>query len=460
MLRPSEAARRISPTTDLIPAEASSWPVDHFANPNAALPSEPFPAELSPVDLNRHHTAKQQISSWKGYSPTPLVPLADIASACGLGMIYAKDEGGRFQTGSFKSLGAPFAVCEILREVAAAHAGRHVYAEEIVQGIHKHAVAAVTIATASDGNHGVAVAWAARMFGCRSIVYMHGGVSEGRAQMIRDLGGVVLRCQGNYDESVRRCAADAATSGWPLVQDVSWDGYEQVPRWIYQGYTVLAGEIAEQLNGVPPTHVLINTGVGGFASAVCGHLWELWQDRRPRFITVEPTLADCVLRSGRAGELQVVPGDLDTIQAGLGCGEVASIAWDLLKSGTNDFVAVPDEVVGPTMRLLAGNSPPVIAGESAVAGLAVLVAAAAQPALKAKLGLDAESRVVVVVCEGATDPVIFEQCVGQSVQQVNASKFYTSLSSEARGMGKSAIPLPSESFRSTYQGQTDVKSRL
>ena len=171
---------------------------------------------------------------------TPLVSLNHIAKACGLGSIHAKDEGSRFGAGSFKALGAPFAVCQILREVAAAAAGRDVLATEISSGLHTHITMAVTVATASDGNHGVAVAWAARLFGCRSIVYMHGGVSEGRAQMIREMGSVVLRCDGTYDESVRRCAQDAAASGWQLVQDVSWDGYEQVPRAIYQGYTVLA----------------------------------------------------------------------------------------------------------------------------------------------------------------------------------------------------------------------------
>ena len=209
--------------------------------------------------------ARAQISAWSGYSPTPLVELDDIAAACGVGkvegalllalcivrsgraqsglkslspaflrQIYAKDEGSRFGVGSFKSLGAPFAVCEILREVASAALGREVLTEEIIRGDHKHVTETVTVATASDGNHGVAVAWAAKTFGCRSIIYMHGGVTEGRADFIRGLGAVVCRFEGSYDDSVRRCAADAAVSGWPLVQDVSWQGYEQVPRWIYQ----------------------------------------------------------------------------------------------------------------------------------------------------------------------------------------------------------------------------------
>jgi len=119
--------------------------------------------------------------------------------------------------------------------------------EEIIRGDHRHITESVTVATASDGNHGVAVAWAAKLFGCRSIIYMHGGVTEGRATYIREMGAVVCRFEGTYDESVRRCAADASVSGWPLVQDVSWEGYEQVPRWIYQGYTVLAGEFVEQV---------------------------------------------------------------------------------------------------------------------------------------------------------------------------------------------------------------------
>jgi len=189
-------------------------------------------------------------------------------------------------------------------------------------------------------------------------------------------------------------------------------------------------------------------------------MWEVFGEERPRFITVEPTLADCVLRSGRAGSLQVVPGDLDTIQAGLGCGEVTPIAWEILQTGTDDFVAVPDEVVAPTMRLLANNSPPVVAGESAVAGLAVLLAAAAQPELKARLGLDENSRVVVVICEGATDPLIYRKCVGRSVEDVNASKFFTALSQEARGMKSGAVKLPEYPFKSTYQRQVPTQPVL
>jgi len=394
----------------------------------------PFPRALSPVNLDQHKVAKHRIAQWPGYQPTPLISLPELAAECGLAEIHAKDEGARFDLGSFKPLGAPLAICEILREIAAASTGHHVSTEEMLSGKYRRETEAVSVATASDGNHGVAVAWGARLLGCRSIVYMHSGSSEIRAQMVRDLGGVVMRCEGDYPESVRRCAKDATQSGWPLVQDWSWDGYESVPRLIYQGYTVLAAEIIEQLEAhSTPTHVLINAGVGGLASAVCGHLWEHYGEQRPVFLTVEPSKADCVLRSGRAGKLSKVPGDLDTIQNGLGCAEVTPIAWNILKLGTDHFISVEDQVVGPTMKLLAECSPPIVAGESAVAGLAVLLAAAKQPDLKANLGLDEHSRVVVVVCEGATDPVIYEKCVGKSVHAVNSSKFYTKLCAEASG---------------------------
>jgi len=443
---------------DILPAAASEWEIVHEPNKNAAPREAPFPAHDSPVNMTQFKRARENVITWPGYAKTPLESYSDLAAACGIRELHVKDEGSRFGIGSFKSLGAPLAVCEILREIAAAAVGQPVPVEALLAGDLKKITKAVTVATASDGNHGVAVAWAAKTFGCRSIVYMHGGVSEGRAQMIRELGAVVMRVSGTYDDSVRQCAEDAQRSGWPLVQDVSWPGYEAVPRTIYQGYTVLCEEIIEQMGGCPPTHILVNTGVGGFASAMCGHLWERFGSARPRFITVEPTLADCVMRSGKAGSLQVVPGDLDTIQAGLGCGEVAHIAWNILKEGTDDFVAVPDEVVAPSMQVLANSSPPMVAGESAVAGLAVVLAAAVQPKLRDALGLNNTSRVVVIVCEGATDPEIYERCVGRSVKDVYSSKFFSSLSTEAFPNHVEDKPIP---FSSAYQGQVEnYKSKL
>lgn len=258
-------------------------------------------------------------------------------------------------------------------------------------------------------------------------MYLHGGVSAGAEATIRRYGAETVRVEGDYAASVRACAADAAEHGWEVVQDTSWPGYEAVPARIYQGYTVVAEEMLEQLRSEPspsmPTHVLINAGVGGFAAGMCAHLWERLGSERPRFIAVEPTEANCLQCSAEAGALTASPhSDAGTVQTGLDCTEVAEVAWRVLATGVDDFVAVPDAVVEPAMRLLADDSPAVVAGHSAVAGIGALLAAAAQPGLQQSLGLGPDSVVAAVICEGAVDSQAFEAAVGASPEEVQARR--------------------------------------
>lgn len=354
--------------------------------------------------LNREafEAARREIASWEGYAPTPLVSLDDVAKAAGVGKVFYKDERGRFGLGSFKALGGAYAV---LRQVR--NAGRP--AGEIV----------VTCAT--DGNHGRSVAWGAKRFGCRCVIYIHETVSQGRADAIARYGAEVRRVPGNYDDAVRQAARDAEAQGWIVVSDTSYPGYTDIPRDVMQGYAIMADEALAQWPGETPTHVFIQAGVGGLAAAVCGHLWEMLGAKRPRIVVVEPDRAACLFESAAQGRPANIHGALDTIMAGLACGETSLLAWKILEEGASDFLTVTDDAAAACMRLLAdgkNGDPRVVAGESAVAGLAGLLGALARPALAKALGLDASSRVLLFGSEGDTDPALYQQIVGRSAEAV------------------------------------------
>ncbi len=282
-------------------------------------------------------------------------------------------------------------------------------------------VSAITVTCATDGNHGRSVAWGARMFGCACVIYIHETVSAARKAAIEGYGATVVRTPGTYDDSVRQAAADADRLGRFVVSDTSYEGYEDVPRDVMQGYAVMAEEALGQWAGAPPTHLFVQAGVGGLAAAVGGHLWERLGPARPRLVVVEPEKAACLYLSARAGKPTVAEGALDTIMAGLACGEVSLLAWRILEAGADAFMTVPDSAAIRAMRLLADGTPPVVAGESAVGGLAGLLAGAADPASRAALGLDATSRVLLFGSEGDTDPALYAELVGRTAAAVRAA---------------------------------------
>ena len=221
-----------------------------------------------------------------------------------------------------------------------------------------------------------------------------------------------------YDESVRLCAAAARENGWQIVSDTSWPGYEEVPKTVMQGYGVLAMEALDE--GAAPTHVLVQGGVGGLAAAVLSWLWETLGPKRPVFVVVEPETAACLLASAEAGALRSVGGDLDTVMAGLACGEPSLLAWAILGPGADAFMAIPDAAAEEAMRDLADLG--IVAGESGVAGLAGFRLAARDPRMRAALRLEADSRVLLFGTEGATDPEVYARIVGRTAEEVESAK--------------------------------------
>jgi diaminopropionate ammonia-lyase len=351
--------------------------------------------------------AKAEITSWPGYTPTPLRDLPDIARRTGLAAIRLKDEATRFGLQSFKALGGGYAVGTLLlNELARTGAAPRAHTADLESGTHQLMTERIIVACATDGNHGRAVAWAAQRFHARCVIFVHAGVSQSRADAIARYGAEIRRVPGTYDDAVREAARQAATHHWHVVSDTSWPGYTEVPRAIMQAYRLIADEAADQWTGDAPTHVFIQGGVGGVAAAVSIHMRARFRPE-PVLIVVEPNRAACLLASAELGERTAIPDDLDTLMAGLACGEPSLLAWQELDRGATAFMAIPDEAAVDTMRLLARRG--VESGESGVAGLAGLLLAASDPAACANLGLNRGSRVLAFSTEGATDAAQYER---------------------------------------------------
>ena len=291
---------------------------------------------------------------------------------------------------------------------------------EIIGRQHPDIVSGITVCCATDGNHGRSVAWGAQNFGCRCVIFIHATVSEARRDAIAHYGAEVRRCAGNYDDSVREAQATATREGWFVVSDTSYEGYMEIPKDVMQGYELMAAEAYDQLD-TAPSHIFLQTGVGGMAAAVTAQAKRRWGADRPVIVLADPDRAACWLDSISAGAPRAVEGDLDTLMAGLACGEVSALAWIILRDHADAVMAVPDEAATDLMRRLAeptAGDPPVVAGESAVAGLAGLVAAFADPEARALLALDESSRVLVFGTEGDTDPALYREIVGADAAAV------------------------------------------
>jgi diaminopropionate ammonia-lyase len=357
--------------------------------------------------------AKEEISSWPGYAATPLLDLPDAAAAARVGRVLYKHEGGRFGLGSFKALGGAYAVMRLLQaELAKRGVANAAPAAALMDGTHREATRAITVTCATDGNHGRSVAWGAQRFGAACVIFVHETVSQGRRDAIAKWGAEIRIVPGTYDDAVREAQKQADANGWFVVSDTSYPGYTEVPRDVMQGYRVMAEEAADQA-GQAPTHVFIPGGVGGVAAAVSVQMRARF-GAGPRIIVVEPDKAACLLASAEAGEPATVAGDLDTLMAGLACGEPSLLAWQELERAAFAFMAVPDESAVACMKALAARKPPVVAGESGVAGLAGLLLAAQEPFARAALGLDQDSRVLLFGTEGATDPEVYARLVGHA----------------------------------------------
>lgn len=393
-----------------------------FLNPHAVRGA--YPADLAGLmNAAQARQSRQWMAGWRGLNPgpTPLRELPGLARRLGLAGLSVKDESLRSPLGSFKALGAPVA---LLREVLRRHPG--LAPSAVLAGAHAGQLRGDTVISATDGNHGRALAAAARDVGCPCVIVLHAQVSAEREQAIAACGARIVRIAGDYDASVQEAARLARERGWQVISDTSYEGYEDIPRDVMQGYSTLALEVLEQTGARAGeagafSHVFLQGGVGGLAAGVASLLWEFHGAQRPRFIVVEPAQADCLLQSAMQGGPARATGSVDSVMAGLACGETSPLAWRFLQPCVDAFMTVEDAEAVQAMRELAQGSVddiPVLAGESGVAGLAALHRLQAAPDLAAPLGLDACSRVLLISTEGATAPEVYAHLVGESANSV------------------------------------------
>ncbi len=355
-----------------------------------------------------------------GYAPTPLHPLPCLAQQLGVGQIWVKDESPRFGLNAFKGLGGSYAIAQaIAQRLEVPLDGltfSHLSSPETLEK-----VGALTFVTATDGNHGRGVAWAAQQMGHHAVVYMPKGTAPERLRNIQKLGADASITDMNYDDAVRHAAQMAQQRGWILVQDTAWDGYETTPTHILQGYTTLAAEIAHQLERQRPTHLFLQAGVGSFAGAALGYFAALWGEHCPKTVIIEPTQADCIFRTAQAGDgtLHFVTGEMNSMMAGLCCGEPCTLSWDILRDYASAFVSCDDHYSARGMQQLGrptGSDPAVVSGESGAVGLGVLEGLMGQPELaplREALGLDAQSKILLISTEGDTDRENYEKILAK-----------------------------------------------
>ena len=364
---------------------------------------------LEKYNLEQAEKVREFHRSFPMYAPTPLAQLPETAKLLGIGEIYVKDESHRFGLNAFKVLGGSYAMGNYL----AAKLGRPLSEtgyDVLTSAETKENLGEITFITATDGNHGRGVAWTANTLGQKSVVHMPKGSAAERLQNIRSAGAEADIIDGNYDDAVRLSRKEAEENGWVIVQDTSWEGYEEIPAWIMQGYCTMGLEAYEQLPQ-KPTHIFLQAGVGSMAGTIAALFASIYQENRPKVIIVEPEQADCFYRTAKAddGKLHIVTGDMKTIMAGLACGEPCSLAWDILKDCADHFIAFPDWAAAKGMRILGnplGKDDRVISGESGASGFGCCVAILTKPELadiKQELGLDENSRVLFFSTEGATD---------------------------------------------------------
>lgn len=388
-----------------------SW----ITNPGARETTQPKVNTSAFSSVATRH-ARRFHRTLPSFKPTPLAKLDNLARQLGVASISVKDESHRCGLNAFKILGASYALSAHL-----AHnfdlSPESMSFTEFQSPELKQKIKDFTCITATDGNHGKAVAWAAGQLGCRAVILMPKGTTTARLESIRDLGADARIIDGNYDDAVQLAAEQAHREHWLLIQDTAWADYEDIPLRVMQGYLTMFDEAIEQLGPAGPTHVFIQCGVGSLAGSLQGYLVEKYGDRRPLLAVVEPTRAACYFQSikARDGKPHRVAGKLDTIMAGLACGDPSIISWEILRNYADVFVACPDEVAARGMRVLANPLPGddrVVSGESGAVTLGMLINLLEQrqlAPLKKDLNINPDACILLFSTEGDTDPEMYRK---------------------------------------------------
>ena len=394
-------------------------PIQWMKNGYKSTPAaDPAMEEILPADLP--HKIRRFHRQLPGYRMSPLKGLSNLAARLRLGGIWVKDESARLDLRSFKVLGGSYAIYKLIQKRLGLE-DQELSFVDLTNSTLREKLGDITFAAATDGNHGRGVAWSASQMGFKSIIYVHRLTSEGRIHAIEQSGARVVVVNGNYDDAVRQVSQDAQQNGWEVVSDTSWEGSEDIPKWVMQGYSTMLSEAQEQLaaQGLShPTHIFVQAGVGSLAAATIGFYHGLFGDSVQTCV-IEPTKAACLFHSAQAedGLPHSVKGDLDTIMAGLACGEPNPIAWEILKDRADYFAICPDFVAAMGMRVygvpLQGD-PVVISGESGAVTLGALMYIMQHTTgheFREHLRLGPESQVLLINTEGNTSPDEFRYVV-------------------------------------------------
>lgn len=378
---------------------------------------------LAIMSIEEGEKARAFHQSFPQYEVTPLTELPLMADHLGLGTLFVKDESYRFGLNAFKVLGGSYSMAKYVAQKLGKDVSELTYDVFTSEELRKE-FGQATFFTATDGNHGRGVAWAAKRLGQKAVIFMPKGTTETRLKNIEKEGATVTIEELNYDDCVRKAVAEAAkVDNGVVVQDTAWDGYEEIPSWIMQGYGTMALEAGDQLNekGVMPTHIFVQAGVGSLAGAVTGYFTNLYKDApvKPKIIVVEAQAADCLYQGALAGDgkPRIVGGDLQTIQAGLACGEPNTISWDILRNHVDVFVSAPDWVAELGMRMTAAplkGDKPIVSGESGAVPFGTVAAIMTMDAykeLRDELDLGKDSKVLCFSTEGDTDPIRYKEIV-------------------------------------------------
>jgi diaminopropionate ammonia-lyase len=359
--------------------------------------------------------------SLKGYAPTPLYSLADLSSALGLGEVWIKDESKRFGINAFKALGASYAIYRFLQNRWEEKFGMKLSPKEFLQPETMNKLGKFTFCGATDGNHGRAVAWTAKMLNQRSVIYMPANTAKSRIENIKNENGEVILIDGTFDDCVEKCKQDAKKNNWQAVSDTAYEGYFDIPSWILLGYTTIFREIDQEIPTKDFDFVFLQAGVGGLAAAGTSYFTRRYKEKRPKLICVEPVSSDCFLESIKNGNGNPIPtkGIQDSIMAGLNCGIPSPLAWPIIKDAMYGFLSITDNYAEEAMHKLyypLENDPKIISGESGSSGMAGLLALLNDKNLaeyKEKLGFNKNSKVLIINTEGDTDPENFRRVVGK-----------------------------------------------
>ena len=370
-----------------------------LSNPLADTGQDLEPAGRAPLGFHRR---------LPGYAITPLVDAPGLAGALGVGRVWVKDESWRLGLPAFKILGASWAVYRAL-ERRSGGIGEWGDVEELRGRLGP--LLPMTLAAATDGNHGRAVARMAKVLGLGARIFVPADMAAARIEAIESEGAEVVVVPSTYDEAVAR-SAEEADEHCLVISDTSWPGYEDVPRWVIDGYSTILWEVSDELGRRGedgPTLVVVQIGVGAFAASVTRHFRSPGVSPRPKILGVEPARAACALASAEAGGIVHLPGPHGSIMAGLNCGSPSVVAWPTVSRGIDLFVAIGDDWAREAMRMLAGAG--IVSGETGAAGLAGLLALSQEEGGRRTLGLTEETRVLVFNCEGATDPEAYGRIV-------------------------------------------------